>query len=624
MKRNIDVGFVEFYNQKGSSEKRTKAIYCFGSEDMWFGLDDLENGTQEGINYGNPVFERTVILSYEEKGKKYHHLLDTDFSFSIFTNAEFLKLLEKCMSNIETNKIVETMLEDIIRRDLDISEISKRLFTECAHSGYSMEETLESGFRWTLNKDFLRYCFKKKDYFTVLWARDLVEECSSVGWRSIPLWDELISAIKEGVSEDIIREYDELDETAEICRHANFLHYLKKLKCFEEEKQENKAELKVPDDSLEHAISYIDSKICFKDSEDIKLFLDSIEHCSYNKEIEAHFFEKIITSVKNDLIKTFSIMKFLNYFDGKIVFKLEENNRAYDELRKELLLKNKIIEYCIEKILLQIPEKEKNKYQNSWIKNNKTLCYNREYYSDKHKLTPCSNMHGLFMEMTKYPDTQDVRELLHYFNYIFDKVIEFPPYNYTVINVPARDTETTKERFELLIRMICLLTGVKNGFNALYVKTDEKLKSRREGGAGIIDRCQCRPVSTKYGIIIDDILATGKTMDYCKKIVKNKDNNLEIKHCIFFARQVGTVSPETYFEYRSCDKFSLFVMDIYSHSTATKKRYFGIVENEKFETEEDIRKIATEWTSSLYKPSNSTCFVTVYTDEDKKPIIIQL
>ena len=71
-------------------------------------------------------------------------------------------------------------------------------------------------------------------------------------------------------------------------------------------------------------------------------------------ELEDIFMEKILEFVEKELEDSYSLRKFLYYFDGQITFNKEENNKLYDDLRKELLKKNFRLKSLITDLLFNL------------------------------------------------------------------------------------------------------------------------------------------------------------------------------------------------------------------------------------------------------------------------------
>lgn len=260
-------------------------------------------------------------------------------------------------------------------------------------------------------------------------------------------------------------------------------------------------------------------------------------------ELEDIFMEKILEFVEKELEDSYSLRKFLYYFDGQITFNKEENNKLYDDLRKELLKKNFRLKSLITDLLFnlnfndKLREKDRNiclhKFEDKTKYSNKKFYYNRIYYShikdENLKLALEKNVLSIY----DFKDEKNNCEVLSFLFSVFLEEKNLKNYNCTLVTVPSSSVEK-KVGFFNLVKLLCLITGAKNGYGIL--KTKYKAIPKRMGGTGIKGNLIAGKVRTQYAILFDDICTSGETLYDCEVQLKKENRDIQIPFYIAFGK----------------------------------------------------------------------------------------
>ena len=592
MENNIDILKIEWFGGFNKKKNRYnkggvgRSLFC--DESSWISIYEFKDDTKyiSSSDYSSLVGK--FIFLY--KGDKY--LINENFSFHCVNNEELLFLLDKCIRNKKIDrKIIENIVRIVINRNLDILNVSKKILLESRYEFNFSTYQLN----WLDNIDFINYFFKKEDYYTLILAEEFI---NSMGFILIDFenegekWKKILCRLKEKKElQKSIQYFEEFSETIKIFKNINKPWYVNTKILYED--TELKTDLIKINGDLPEIIEYIKLKLKFKNHIDIKIFLNYIENYSCAIELENYFFKEIIDFIRKEVEYTISIKKILKYFDGTIVFSTDRNNEEFDKLRVEVLNKNEELKKLIDEFLLYLPE-EQSMYRCIHINKNQKICYNREYYSQSHahyyNFSIDEIMPNYINDVYKFKNGERTREAI----FFFAKGIEFlklkQMYSYSLVNVPSTEFSKSIVRFNVLIKFVSLLTGIKNAFNYIFIPSGENLISRKTGGDGIIGKCDSKPIKTRYAIIIDDIITRGNTLNYCKDTLKSKNVNLEVKANFFMARTYEKINPQEFFKFKKNDKLKLLEICINYRYASIKESYFYIIDEDLFNNIEDIKR----------------------------------
>lgn len=556
--------------------------------------------------------------------------------FNNFTDEELLDLFKKCITLINSSQsllkeFIYFILQEMVRREISTITISKEFIFNKKTENY------------IYLKDFkiLKLFFKVRDFFSISILKEIYEkeyeeeqkiyaEYSKLDKKIFgdlsslfpkpKLWIDILCSIKNEVSENAVWDFTNFQNTLSVIeninnpffiqdrfnydsyRHfnfenfdinnaidqSNFNDYFNKIK----KDYKNIKLVVLNTKNVCEITEYIRENFKLKNENSIKDFLEYINNYECAKEIEDIFIDQIIELVNQELKDNYSLINYLEYFDGKIIFNNEKNNKLYDDLRVELLENNKVLKILIDEILFFLPEEEKKlylRYHNSY-RDEKLIC-NRSYYSSNS--TSWKFLAKYIPEFTKstidFKKGLKVKEALIYFKNVIDQKILETPYNYTLINIPASTEEKTIARFHLIMGLLCLLTGLKNGFRVISLIENKIITSKKEGGRGILEKVNFNKVKTKYAILIDDVYTTGETIKTCEKLLKNKNKNLQVPLYITFALTRTCINPNEYFLYSNNDKILVILFVKYEYKNYYEFEYF-FDEKEIYKASEYVRK----------------------------------
>lgn len=250
------------------------------------------------------------------------------------------------------------------------------------------------------------------------------------------------------------------------------------------------------------------------------------------------FPEEIEFFVLSDLLTKFEI--YLNnnnssllelifkYFDGNIIFKNDISNKKYDDLRKKILENNfngnlNLIENYLD---IQVLGDTQESFLNSYYCYETGCYYNRLYFS--------SNFLDYYHANNKdreivfsFKNGSSYIGQIYYIQSLISKM-KINIYDTTIVNVPASNKIENKNRYFNFLRVLCVLTGLKNGFNVIYYLDSNAIIPKKMGGDGIIKNVGVNKLLTKKCIIFDDIVTSGSTIRTIENLLKNVGNITKI------------------------------------------------------------------------------------------------
>ncbi|MGL5723157.1 hypothetical protein, partial [Cetobacterium sp.] len=215
------------------------------------------------------------------------------------------------------------------------------------------------------------------------------------------------------------------------------------------------------------------------------------------------------------------------------------SNKKYDELRKFILDKyfNNKLDLIENYLDIQVLEDTKESFLNTYYCYETSCYYNRLYFSS----------HFLDYSSINSKDRKIVFSFKSGFSYIGqiyyiqNLILKMKTniYDTTIVNIPASNSIENRNRYFNFLRVLCVLTGLKNGFNIICYLDSDTITQKKLGGYGIINNIRANKLSTKNCIIFDDIVTSGSTIRKVESLIRNVSNRIENITKIAFERTVS-------------------------------------------------------------------------------------
>lgn len=575
--RTNNFGVIKYGENKEAEEELIK-IYHFSDNTKNLDKDDYE------------TLKGKYIINFKENDTRKIFLLENEEVFNNFSLEELQEIILKYMNmNLKDNFFVPAlslMLKAIITKEGEFSFLYKNGILELFKNDFLCKIIADKEFckYFGLKEEFILLSYLKQKNIE---AYDLLkrkkEEEEKQYKESIELWGHFMEGFYSKSHfpeiEDFIEKTENIENFLKEKTRKKFLEFEESFRLMREMNpyfrtlwNETKADLEYKDEKYEEykealylgfsiekpkqreleiienanidkVKKYIQENIKFENCKDIKDFIEYISKYNFAFELEDIFMEKILKFVEKELENSNSLRKFLYYFDGQITFNKEENNKLYDDLRKELLNKNFNLESLITDLLFNLNSNSKlrkknrniclQKFEDKTKYSSKKFYYNRIYYShikDKNlKLALEKNVLSIY----DFKDEKNNCEVLSFLFGVFCEEKNLENYNCTLVTVPSSSAEE-KVGFFNLVKLLCLITGTKNGYGIL--KTKYKTIPKRMGGAGIKGNLIAGKVRTQYAILFDDICTSGETLYDCEVQLKKENRDIQIPFYIAFGK----------------------------------------------------------------------------------------
>lgn len=574
--RTNNFGVIKYGENKEAGEELIK-IYHFSDNTKDLNKDDYE------------TLKGKYIISFKENDTRNIFLLENEEVFNNFSIEELQEIILKYMNmDLKDNFFVPAislMLKAIITKEGEFSFLYKNGILELFKNDFLCKIIADKEFckYFGLKEEFILLSYLKQKNIEAYDLLKRKKEEEKQYKESIELWGHFMEGFYSKSHfpeiENFIEKTENIENFLKEKTRKKFLEFEESFRLMREMNpyfrtlwNETKADLEYRDEEYEEykeAISlgfyaekpkqrelqiienanikevkkYIQENIKFENCKDIKDFTEYISKYNFAFELEDIFMEKILKFVEKELENSNSLRKFLYYFDGQIIFNKEENNKLYDDLRKELLKKNFRLKNLITDLLFnlnfndKLREKDRNiclhKFEDKTKYSSKKFYYNRIYYShikDKNlKLALEKNVLSIY----DFKDEKNNCEVLSFLFGVFCEEKNLENYNCTLVTVPSSSAEE-KVGFFNLVKLLCLITGTKNGYGIL--KTKYKSIPKRMGGTGIKGNLIAGKVRTQYAILFDDICTSGETLYDCEVQLKKENRDIQIPFYIAFGK----------------------------------------------------------------------------------------
>lgn len=600
MEKNLRIGIIEWfggYNTKKNRINNGGIVNYLGNETPeWLSIHSFSDDTKEILPLKYKELSGEIVICFEKESENFVYLIKDEKSFLNFPDDIVLKLLkdflerrsyylgkleEVCKSTAKSlenfNKIAGYLIKHIIYENLNLPEI------------FNIDELTEENldiFKYVGIENLMKYFASKKDYSRLYTVAEIYNYNYSIYFDADfndleDLSSETYSIVGE-VSEETLRIFKEFAETNRVFQRLNNGVFSNANIDLDYPKKDYIAKIKaIETNDIEEIKKYIEKKIIYRGSFDIKNLIDHISQYDSCDKLEEYFIEGILKYVEKELKDSYSIKKYLSYFDGTIVFHREKSNKLYDDLRGKLLSENIVLHKLIEEKLLCLNEKDKSICNSGWVKKaeilGKKLCYNRYYYSWIKEKEIKNILNRNIEAIYDFKNGKKIIEVLNFFLYAYKRMkVSSAIYNHTLVTVPSSSSKDTRG-LENLVKLICLLTGIKNGFNMIKIDPNKSLVPKHMGGKGIVGSVICSEVKTKYAIVFDDVCTESETLSYCAKELKAINPELEIAFFIAYAQTKHNVNAKECFINEEFKDIWFVVLKIkYQYSSDMEEIYFSI------------------------------------------------
>ena len=636
--RTNNFGVIKYGENKEAGEELIK-IYHFSDNTKDLNKDDYE------------TLKGKYIISFKENDTRNIFLLENEEVFNNFSIEELQEIILKYINmDLKNNffvPVISLMLKAIITKEGEFSFLYKNGILELFKNDFLCKIIADKEFckYFGLNEEFILLSYlKQKNIEAYDLLRRKKEEEEKKYKESIELWGHFMEGFYSKSHfpeiEDFIEKTENIENFLKEKTRKKFLEFEESFNLIKEMipyiktfRNGTKADLEYKDEKYEEykealylgfsiekpkqreleiienanidkVKKYIQENIKFENCKDIKDFIEYISKYNFAFELEDIFMEKILKFVEKELENSNSLRKFLYYFDGQITFNKEENNKLYDDLRKELLNKNFNLESLITDLLFnlnsnsKLRKKDRNiclqKFEDKTKYSSKKFYYNRIYYShikdENLKLALEKNVLSIY----DFKDEKNNCEVLSFLFNVFLEEKNLKNYNYTLVTVPSSSAEE-KIGFFNLVKLFCLTTGAKNGYGIL--KTKYKSLPKRMKGTGIKENLIAGKVRTQYAILFDDICTSGETLYDCEVQLKKENRDIQIPFYIAFGKTLHKkyINLKCLFDWKEENKSkNNWFIKIKIHIPYSKEEEYYTFQNiekkeiEKYSTDEDL------------------------------------
>lgn len=600
MEENLRIGIIEWFGGYNTKKNRANnggiVNYLEKETSEWLSIHSFSDETKEMSPLKYKELGGEIVICFEKESRNFVYLIRNEKSFLTFPDNIVLKILKDFLErksyylekfegvfkstakSLEVfNKITGYLIKHIIYKNLNLPEI------------FNIDELTEDNldiFKYVGIENLMKYFASKKDYFKLYAVAEIYNYNYSIYFDAdFNVLEDLSSEIYSVVEEVLgkaLKTFEEFAETNRVFQKLNNGVFSNANIDLNYPKKNYISELKVIEtNDIEEIKKYIEKRIIYRGAFDIKNLITHISKYELCNELEEYFIDGILKYTETELKDSYSIKKYLSYFDGTIIFHREESNKLYNDLREKLLSENTVLYKLIKEKLLYLNEKDKSICNSGWIKKDeisgKKLCYNRYYYSRVKEKEIKNILNRNIEAIYDFKNGKKITEVLNFFLYAYKKMkISSAFYNYTLVTVPSSSSKDTRG-FENLVKLICLLTGVKNGFSVMKTDLNKPLIAKHLGGNGIIGSVICDEVKTKYAIIFDDVCTEGETLSYCAKELKSKNSELEIAFFITYAHTKHYVNfKECFINEEFRDRWFVVLKIKYQYSRDIEEIYFSI------------------------------------------------
>lgn len=636
--RTNNFGVIKYGENKEAEEELIK-IYHFSDNTKNLDKDDYE------------TLKGKYIINFKENDTRKIFLLENEEVFNNFSLEELQEIILKYMNmNLKDNFFVPAlslMLKAIITKEGEFSFLYKNGILELFKNDFLCKIIADKEFckYFGLKEEFILLSYLKQKNIE---AYDLLkrkkEEEEKQYKESIELWGHFMEGFYSKSHfpeiEDFIEKTENIENFLKEKTRKKFLEFEESFRLMREMNpyfrtlwNETKADLEYKDEKYEEykealylgfsiekpkqreleiienanidkVKKYIQENIKFENCKDIKDFIEYISKYNFAFELEDIFMEKILKFVEKELENSNSLRKFLYYFDGQITFNKEENNKLYDDLRKELLNKNFNLESLITDLLFnlnsnsKLRKKDRNiclqKFEDKTKYSSKKFYYNRIYYSHIKDENLKVALEKNVLSIYDFKDEKNNCEVLSFLFNVFLEEKNLKNYNYTLVTVPSSSAEE-KIGFFNLVKLFCLTTGAKNGYGIL--KTKYKSLPKRMKGTGIKENLIAGKVRTQYAILFDDICTSGETLYDCEVQLKKENRDIQIPFYIAFGKTLHKkyINLKCLFDWKEENKSkNNWFIKIKIHIPYSKEEEYYTFQNiekkeiEKYSTDEDL------------------------------------